>query len=312
MYYRVQILQPTHGRVPGEILAIKAADGHIGNVLWRKRILDEERYDVGAIRILDKTEEAPADVAVIDENGTVIPPTAPAAAPAAPAPIAPPPAPAFDPAPLLARIDVLERRKQVPDLTEAAQKIINDLIGVHDALANHEQRIIALEHSNTGQPQAASPSGSWRDILNNADGGSNIADLVSRIQNLEDKFDSPAPLPPDQQRQAAIARVNSAVRARLLDTVSGEIIYQLAMLSSNGNAKATLLLQRVRQDVAAYAGEIIAKREGGEAVGGSEWDAAVSLIIARDKWAKAVGDAADAMIDGTLQSAISEIAAIGG
>lgn len=316
MYYLVEVRQPTHGRLPGEILAIKATDGQIGNVLWRKRILDEERYDVGALKVLDKTDEAPDGLVVIDENGAAIAPPAKPVQTFAPIKSDPPPPvqpaqPPFDASPLIARIEALEKRKQAPDLTDAVHKVLNDLLGVHDALDNHERRIVELEHAHPQQQSAPAMAGSWRDILSNAENDNGLADLVARVQQLEDKTAEPDPLPVPQQREAAKARIIGAVRGRLLDAVSGEIQHQLAMLSVNGNAKATLLLQKVRQDVSAYANEIIERREGNDTAAGSEWEAAVNLVIARDKWVKAVGDASDVTIDATLKNALAEIGGIG-
>lgn len=317
MYLRLQNVgkQAIHGRLPGEVFAVLAnEDGSVVNHLFRKRVMDEERDGVGALAILERTEDAPTDCVIIDGNGTAIIPQQrpPQSVDARPAP--PPPA---DPGlrddlnQLAARVAALEKRPVPPDLTVAVKRVIDDQTAVRGVLDDFMRRLVAIEDAATSPAPApaAAPAGySWKDVLANAGGD----DIVARIEHLEDKLADPAPLTPQQQRQAAADRIRGAVRSRLLDMVSGEIVHQLAMLAAHQDATAKALLQSVRPDVDAFAAEIVAKREGVDgAREGSEWDTTVKLISARDRWLKALAAAADAAIDQTVSSALAEIGGIG-
>ena len=291
--------------MPGEVFAVKTTeDGQIGNALWRKRVDDERRYGVGVIQILEMLDDTPIGVTVIDESGAALAPSEPA--PRVVQPPQPPPRPSFDFDAILRRVANLESRSIPADLSDPVRRL-------GSTVTNHGERITALERRPAPAPVqvASSPQpGSWKALLANADDDP-IADLVARIQHVEDRFEAPE-LPPSQRREKAIASVRSAVRDRLLDMSANEVLYQMAMLARNGNVPASLMLERVRSDVPEYAGEIIARREGTDmSRAGSEWETAVYLVIAREKWVKAIRDASDGGIQAVTGEALAEINAIG-
>lgn len=51
---------PLHGRNPGEVFSVDVGDdGHPVNAQWRKRLIDEDRYKIGAVAIVKDGEPEP-------------------------------------------------------------------------------------------------------------------------------------------------------------------------------------------------------------------------------------------------------------
>lgn len=317
MYARLRLLQPLHGRQPGEEFAVRlGVDGSPQNGLWRKRMNDEERWKVGALEIVEMTETAPEGIQIIGENG---PEEAPIPPP--PAPIVQPqvivrevkvPAPALPPVdlrPLTARVEVLERRPLAQDWSRAFAAIEERVAGVERAMAH--------QAAAAQPPQQATLAGtSLRELLNRAaDEQDDLAPLLDRIAALEDQLAAmqrpPAlPAPRLLSRSEAIATVNKAARERLLDIVSGHVLYELALLAgtSEANAVAASLLKIMADDTARLADAVIRRREGvpGDPAG-SEWDQTVRIIAARDHAVSAINDADDGAVSAIMTAALAEI-----
>lgn len=309
MYARLRVTakQPLHGRMPGEEFAVVMGhDGSPLNGLWRKRMNDTRMYGDGAggIEIIEQSDEPPEGLAVIGEDGPIVverKPEAPAARPALPTPV-------VDLRPLIERIERLERRP----LAQNWAPVIDDAL----------KRITALERRPEPQPvvieQAAKPQTlagtSFRDLLNRAEAEQDeIAPMVARIHALEDQIATlmqPPALPPPRAvtRTEAVNSIVRAARERLLDIVSGHVLYEVCVLALHDNANAATLLKALADDTAAYANAIVEHREGaGVELRGSEWERTVRIIAARDHGIDAINAADD------VQAAMEQaLAAIGG
>lgn len=220
---------------------------------------------------------------------------------------------------LTAVIAAGKRKPLVRDWTTAIQAIEQRLAVVERRpelsliVKEIEGRLAEVEHSSlpafVQEPQA--PVGSWRDAAAAIDSDP-TEELFSRIEAIESqlaallKREAPASRPPT--RHEAISTVWRQARWRLLDIISGHILYEVCVLTLNDNAKAASLLKLLTDDTLAYAKEIVERREGSAIeLRGSEWERTVRIVAARDRGIDAINSADD------VQAAMEQaLAAIGG